>query len=41
MNIFNKFKSDIEVIVEALSRDGSLPGNLDMAAVTVEPEGAL
>ena len=37
MNIFSTFKGNIEVIVEELSADGSLPGGLDTAAVTVEP----
>ena len=37
MNIFSKFKDNIEVIVEGLSADGMLPGGLDTAAVTVEP----
>ena len=37
MNIFSQFTRDIKVIVESLSADGGLPGNLDTAAVTVEP----
>jgi arginyl-tRNA synthetase len=37
MNIFNQFKSVIDVIVDELSTDGALPGGLDTAAVTVEP----
>lgn len=37
MNIYNKFKDDIEAIINALSEDGALPGELDTTAVTVEP----
>ena len=37
MNIYSKFKGDINVIVDELSADGALPEGLDTAAVTVEP----
>ena len=36
MNIYNKFKCDIDVIVDALSKDGELPGGLDLAAINIQ-----
>ena len=37
MNLFAEIRALVIETLEAMARDGQLPGGLDMAAVTVEP----